>query len=398
MDRGADRPTHITEVASSAGAHQPAATAKLHDDSRYPHIVDTPGGRVIELKVGPEDTLLNLGRELYRKYAHHEATPTDLKRFEADAAKRNKLSTNWAKDHLQLDRPLTLSLPGVTLPRPAHEEKIASQKVSHRPALPAAEGHVKPSSLMTEGHVRPSATIAANPTKFTAKPTEITAKSVAPALPNPELKALLKGGSSCSGEWSNMVAQWVTHNEVSAQKFLAFNPNDHGAGISIGLLQWNQKKGRLPELLKDWHQKDPGKFDHIFGGYSTKLLNADWVRSADFPGTPALNNGIHSALADGEFQQVQLSLRNEHIVKSCEVAQSNGFTSLRGRAVVADLFNQIGERGTEHALHKVSPDKPESARIEELKKVTGGRVNGHDRVSSIEDKVRDIWRQLGAHK
>jgi hypothetical protein len=161
-------------------------------------------------------------------------------------------------------------------------------------------------------------------------------------------------------------------------------------------LQWNQKKGSLPELLQDWHQKDPAKFDRIFGNYSANLLKPDWVRRADFPGTPALNNGIHTALADNEFQQVQVSLRNAHIVKSCEVAQSNGFTSLRGRAVVADLYNQIGERGTEHALHKVPLNKPESARIEELKKVTGGRVNGHDRVSSIEDKVRDIWRQLGS--
>lgn len=205
----------------------------------------------------------------------------------------------------------------------------------------------------------------------------------------------MKGSSSCSGEWSNMVAQWVTHNEVSKQKFLAFNPNDHGAGISVGLLQFNQKKGSLPELLQDWHRKDPGKFDHIFGSYAANLLKPEWVRSADFVGTPTLNQGIKTALADGEYQQVQLGLRNAHIVKSCEVAQSNGFTSLRGRAVVADLFNQIGERGTEHALQKVPQSKPESARIEALKKITGGRVNGHDRVSSIEDKVKDVWRQLG---
>jgi hypothetical protein len=218
-----------------------------------------------------------------------------------------------------------------------------------------------------------------------------------PATPhNLETRALMKGSSSCSGPWSNMVAQWVTHNEVSQQRFLAFNPNDHGAGISIGLLQWNQKKGSLPELLKDWHEKDPAKFNRMFGGYAAGLLKADFVRSADFVGTPILNQGIHSALADGEFQEVQLALRNAHIVKSCEVAQSNGFSSLRGRAVVADLFNQIGERGTVHALQKVSASKPESMRIEDLKKLTGGRVNGHDRVSSIEDNVKDIWRKLGS--
>jgi hypothetical protein len=397
MATGADKPDEIIQVATADTGQQAAAASKLHDDSRHLHIVETPAGRLIELNVGAHDTLLNLGRELYRKYAHHDPSTEDLKAFEADASRRNNLPTKYAQDHLHLGQPLTLSLPGVSLPRPAtlskphmtHPQELAikaypANQPSHEPVLHSTAGTQAKVQAKEQAKIAPKV----NPVE-TAHP--------GAAAPSSEAKAIMKGANSCSGEWSNMVAQWVTHNEVSQQKFLAYNANDHGAGISVGLLQWNQKKGRLPELLQDWHKKDPAKFEHMFGGYSSDLLKADWVRSADFNDNSTLNKGMHAALADSEFQQVQVDLRNQHIVKSCEVAESNGFTSLRGRAVVADLFNQIGERGTVHALHHVPENKPESVRIEALKKVTGGRTNGHDRVSSIEDKVKEVWRKLGTN-
>jgi len=347
------------DVATShpAAEHSQAAAARLQTDATQSagpiaaKLSETGGERFLEVTVRPHDTLRNIGRELYRRYGHHDASDVELKAFELDAGQRNGLS-KAARDNLQPNQALKLTLPGLTLPG----VRSTSAEVGHPRPQGAAE---------------------------IAKPQTKAAQD------------LMKGAASCSGEWSNMVAQWVTHNEVSKQKFVAFNPDDGGHGISVGLLQWNQKRGRLPELLQDWHHKDPAKFDRIFGSYSAKLLKADYVRDADFVGTPSLYSGMQQALADSEFQQVQLGLRNRHIVKSCEVAQDNGFKSLRGRAVVADLFNQIGESGTVQAMRHVSASKPESARIEELKKVTGGRVNGHDRVSSIEEKVKEIWRQLG---
>lgn len=211
---------------------------------------------------------------------------------------------------------------------------------------------------------------------------------------NGEKTDLLKGGMRCEGAWSNMVAQWVTKNE-GGEKYLVYNPNDHGQGISVGLLQWNQKKGRLPDLLQAWHHQDPAKFNKLFGSHSSQMLRAETVRMADFNGNSSLHKAMLAALADPEFQRVQAKLRNTHIVHSCEVAQSHHFTSLRGRAVVADLYNQIGETGTVRALEKV-PDGPnESKRIELLKANTQGRIHGGDRVASIEDKVRDVWHKLG---
>ncbi|MBU6454966.1 MAG: chitosanase [Cyanobacteria bacterium REEB67] len=204
-----------------------------------------------------------------------------------------------------------------------------------------------------------------------------------------------KGYGSCGGEWTNMVEKWVTHNEVAKKKYEVYTPNDAGHGISVGILQWNQKRGSLTELLREWHHKDPAKFDHTFGKYSASLMNVDFVKKADFNKDPILNRGMKASLADHEFQQVQLGLRYKQLAHSCDVAQDHGFKSLRGRAVVADLFNQMGPNGTVKAMEKVPANKNESVRIEQLKKLTGNRPHGHDRVSLIEDQVKEVWRQIG---
>ena len=134
----------------------------------------------------------------------------------------------------------------------------------------------------------------------------------------------------------------------------------------------------------------------MFGAYSTNLTRDSFVRSADFVGNKTLHDGMVKALADREFQGVQDTLRNKNMVRACEVATDYGFKSLRGRAVVSDLFNQLGEGGARNVIRKVALDKPESARIEELKRRTSGRINGEDRVSTLEENVKRIWRQLGS--
>ena len=55
----------------------------------------------------------------------------------------------------------------------------------------------------------------------------------------------------------------------------------------------------------------------------------------------------------------------------------------------------FGEGGARSALRKVPEGKGESLRIEELKKITGTRINGKDRVNTLEDNVKEIWRQIG---
>lgn len=199
----------------------------------------------------------------------------------------------------------------------------------------------------------------------------------------------------CSSTWEevNMIANWVTKNEAGHKSYIAFNPDDNGAGISVGLMQWNQERGLLPDLVEEWHDRNPAKFNQIFGSNATKMLNESWLRSVDFSSSPALTEDMKEALELPEFQRVQLNLRNEHIEESCEMAKGYGFSSLRGRAVIADLVNQLGKGGTRRFLSKIPFSGNESNRIEQLKAVTDDRVNAADRIAIIEQEVKKIWRQ-----
>jgi len=306
---------------------------------------------VVDVTVGSGDTLRSLGREIYRVRLGHEPSEGELKDFVADASRRNGLKTKDQQDHLRPDQHVLLMVPAKT-PGPAEREEkhLAAAK-----AEPAAVAH----------------------------------KIVKAAAPADKLYP-------CSGSWeeANRLATWVTHNEAGPKSFTAYNPDDHHYGVSVGLMQWNQKRGKLPDLLEAWHKKDPAKFDRMFGRYSQDALSADWVKSADFNGNKELHKALVGALADNEFQRVQMDLRNQHVERSCVIAKDHGFTSVRGRAVVADLVNQTGEGGAIKALSHVPTGKSESQRIEALKNVSHGRTNGTERVASIEDRVHEIWRQL----
>lgn len=343
------------------GAHSPqdAAMRKLIEESLKETVVPKdapPPGREMTVSVNPQGTLRNIGRWMYSEHLHRQPTDLELKGFVEDAARRNRLVSKEQQDNLQPGQMLRVMIPG--------SEHVNEKREKSPPAKMGGE------------------------IKAENKP--------APKVAVPETRhALMKGGDSCEGDWAKMVAKWVTQNEGSRDKHLAYNANDMGHGISVGLLQWNQEKGKLPDLLKSWHDKNPRKFNTIFGEHSADLLKDSWVRTADFNGNKTLYGGMRKALADPEFQGVQDRLSNQNMVRACNVATDHGFKSLRGRAVVGDLFNQLGEGGARSALRKVPEGKGESQRIEDLKKITGTRINGKDRVNTLEDNVKEIWRQIG---
>ena len=132
--------------------------------------------------------------------------------------------------------------------------------------------------------------------------------------------------------------------------YTTVNPNDAGHGISIGIRQWNQKSGELPELLRSWHDHDPAKFESIFGHYSGDLLNEHFVRGTDFWRQPGLMEDVKKALADQEFQQVQLDLARQFVVNSVQLGYDNGFRSELALADIADVINQCGSGGFTRAL------------------------------------------------
>lgn len=328
------------------------AAMRLHEE-----VARERAGLVTRIKVMPGDSIRDIGRDLYRANKGRLPSDQELKAFEDDTANRSGLKTRYQRDHIALGSELVLRVPAreVKLPTP--------HKVAQAPK-PAAPRHTPETPVVT--------------------------RSTQPARPEP-------GAPSCSGSWENvnMVARWVTHNEAGPDSYTAFNPDDAGNGISVGLMQWNQKAGKLPDLLQAWHTKNPTKFDAMFGRYADDVLTTPFVKSADFT-NGTLRVGIDKALTDPEFQRVQLTLRNNHIENSCEIARDYRFTSLRGRAIVADLVNQLGEGGTRRILRqvpKVDKVPNESARIERLKDITEGRVNGGDRVSAIEGRVKEIWRR-----
>lgn len=345
------------------GAHSPqdAAMRKLIEDS----LRDTaPVGREMTVSVNPQGTLRNIGRWMYDQHLHRQPTDLELKGFVDDAARRNGLVNKEQRDNLQPGQMLKVMVPG-------------SEQATRVATKPEPQPESKP---------RPETKTALKP-----EPKQEPKQEARQETRHP----LMKGGDSCDGDWAKMVAKWVTQNEGSRDKHLAYNANDMGHGISVGLLQWNQEKGKLPDLLKSWHDKNPRKFNTMFGEHASDLLMDSWVRTADFNGNKTLYAGMRKALADSEFQGVQDHLRNQNMVRACHVATDHGFKSLRGRAVVSDLFNQLGEGGARSALRKVPDGKGESARIEDLKRITGTRINGKDRVNTLEDNVKEIWRQIG---
>lgn len=325
-------------------------------------------GQVIKITLMPGDSIRDIGRDLYRTNKGRLPSDQELKAFEDDTANRNGLVTRYQRDHLPVGSQLTVSVP-------AREVRAATPRP--KPA-PEAQRQAAPAIQTQPAEVNRTVTREMRQTRRDP------------------------GAPACSGSWENvnMVARWVTHNEAGPQAYTAFNPNDMGHGISVGLMQWNQKRGKLPDLLQAWHQKNPTKFNGMFGRYADDLLDTSFVKRADFT-SGTLRSGIDRALADPEFQRVQLSMRNNHIENSCEIARDYRFTSLRGRAIVADLVNQLGEGGTRRVLAQVpKPEKipSESVRIERLKDITEGRVNGGDRVFAIEDRVKEIWRAEAAAK
>lgn len=167
------------------------------------------------------------------------------------------------------------------------------------------------------------------------------------------------------------VVQAVAGNEGN---FTSINPNDAGYGISIGIRQWNQKAGELPTLLSKWHDKDPGKFERIFGPYAEKLLNEGWVRHSELAGNPDLMARLKQALSDKDFQQVQVDLSRQFVRSSIELGLKYGLKSELALALVADIVNQKGRGGAEQALQRaglhpggtVSNEKATCERLSEV--------------------------------
>lgn len=130
----------------------------------------------------------------------------------------------------------------------------------------------------------------------------------------------------------------------------AVNPNDAGYGISIGIRQWNQKAGELPNLLQSWKDNHSEKFAAIFGPYADKMVDETFVRSHNFADDADLMNRIKVALADVELQEDQIQLSRNFATSAAKFGIAYGFSSELGLALIADIVNQKGRGGAESVL------------------------------------------------
>jgi hypothetical protein len=161
------------------------------------------------------------------------------------------------------------------------------------------------------------------------------------------------------------------------------NWDDNGHGISIGMAQWNQKRGEMPDLLERWAQADPRKFNAIFGPYAAKLCDEHYVREITITRGSDLANRLEKALKEPAFQTVQANMINEKVVRAVRLSREHGHDSELFVAQVADIANQMGWGGVRSALRrsKAAEIDDELAAVKALQKAVR-----HKRVNSA---VRD---------
>ncbi len=165
-------------------------------------------------------------------------------------------------------------------------------------------------------------------------------------------------------------------------RYDAFNPNDNGHGIAFGLIQFNQKAGSLPTLMKEMHAKDPAKFNQVFGSDAQRVLDAGFVRSANLA-SPEMKARFREAGAHPAFQQVQRDLaKREYFDPAQRVAEANGIKSERGMAMLFDASVQLGVGGMTSRLKAATATAGGGSEREILERFAASADNvtgGHNR-------------------
>lgn len=144
-------------------------------------------------------------------------------------------------------------------------------------------------------------------------------------------------------QYLDKIVALISRNEGG---FTSINPNDRGAGISVGIAQWNQQKGELPRLFMAWHKADSAKFNRIFGVYAREMLDETSVRTAKFfdekgKATP-LCEKLKIALADEKYQEVQVQLVRGKALRAWRLGVKYNHVTKLIVAEIADMGNQMG--------------------------------------------------------
>ncbi len=170
------------------------------------------------------------------------------------------------------------------------------------------------------------------------------------SLPNPP--------KSTDASFTKQLSDVVSKNESTSYR--SINWDDNSAGVSVGVMQWNQKKGQLPELFARWHEEYPIAFNAIFGEkasngktYAQNLLHEEYVRDADFRHDSKLRHALVKALEHPGFQKAQDELSHEMVEEYRDIAHKHGIHTQFGVGMIVDAANQLGPYAVARMLRKI---------------------------------------------
>lgn len=125
--------------------------------------------------------------------------------------------------------------------------------------------------------------------------------------------------------------------------FDAVNQNEDGAGVSIGLWQWNQRDGGLSLVLNAYYDANAKLFIDTFGEHWKALLKAAEQRSMSPVGGVVLwqepwVSRFRKAGRHPTYQQVQRTLaqQSEYVKAATKATQILGVGSERAYALMLD--------------------------------------------------------------
>lgn len=166
----------------------------------------------------------------------------------------------------------------------------------------------------------------------------------------------------------------------SEKDYAKWNPNDNGAGVSFGFIQFNQKKGSLPKLLREMDKADGNLFMECFGGrYRDVFQNEANIRRMDL-NRPEMKAKILSTAKHEVFRQVQRKLAIDDYLRPAEKALRDlakylprgARASVKARAMAFDISVQYGVGGLR-------------SRIIEARKNTGHELEFLNRLAKLSD-------------
>lgn len=138
----------------------------------------------------------------------------------------------------------------------------------------------------------------------------------------------------------------------------AWNPDDTGAGVSFGCIQFNQAGGRLAGkpgsplalMFQTSAKMFPAKWTAIMGPYANKLTDTAWVKQANL-NDPDIKARILATARDPDFQRAQREqARIEYFIPATKIAKDFGVKSARGLAMLFDACVQMGPVGARRAM------------------------------------------------